>query len=249
MLMKMPSLVSVPTLLDDFEPSWKGIHVVDHTGAVQIFDTEPFFHTHIVNSFENETGIVFDVGAYQGNPFGKGPALDIDLFKNKSARDSAPGRSCIRRLHFHLAGPLKGKATHEDFVNPGRSSDFFKINMALSGLPYCIYYAVEWWHNGEAFASMAVLKHDLCKGTRKYWTRPNTYPGEPFFVPGPSGAEDDGAVVFIALDGTRKRSIFVTLDAGSFEELAVVELPVHIPFTAHGQFIPETVVAEKVVVV
>jgi len=30
----------------------------------------------------------------------------------------------------------------------------------------------------------------------------------------------------------------VILDAGTFEELAVVDLPVHIPFTAHGNFVP-----------
>lgn len=32
----------------------------------EVFHTEPFFHVHIVNCFENETGIVLDTGIYDG---------------------------------------------------------------------------------------------------------------------------------------------------------------------------------------
>ena len=41
------------------------------------------------------------------------------------------------------------------------------------GLPYCVYYAVEWWHDAANYSSMAILKHDLCNGTRTYWSRPS----------------------------------------------------------------------------
>ena len=27
--------------------------------------------------------------------------------------------------------------------------------------PYCIYYAVEWWHDDKNYASMAILKHNV----------------------------------------------------------------------------------------
>jgi len=246
--MKMPNPLAVGPLMQLFAAGWKGIYLVDYTGKTQVFETEPFFHTHIINSFENDTGVVLDVGCYHGNPFGRGPLTDISLALNKTYRDAYSLRAVVRRLHFHLTGPLQGKTTTQDFPTSGRSPDFFKVNMARSGLPYCIYYAVEWWHDGETLADIAILKHDLCKGTRKYWSRPATYPGEPFFVAGTSNAEDDGALVFIALDGRRRHSIFVTLDARTMEELQVVDLPVHIPFTGHGHFVPQREPAHEVIV-
>ena len=88
---------------------------------------------------------------------------------------------------------------------------------------------------------MAILKHNICRGTRTYWARKDFYPSEPFFVPSgkADAAEDDGVVMFVALDGNRRASDYVLLDARTFEEKAVVHLHVHIPFLAHGQFIPK----------
>lgn len=233
-------------LLDAFRGAWDGIRVVDLEGNVQVFDTDHFYHVHIANTFENSTGIVMDLGAYKDIPFAPTPVLIRDLFLNKTARDSQKNLSSFQRLHLHLAGPRKGQVTTETYSVPGRTWDFFKINPAVHGLPYCIYYAVEWFHDGTSYASMAVLKHDLCRGTRTYWARPDSYPGEPFFIdPRGEGAgagaaveEDRGLLVFITLNGRRRASDFVVLDAATFSEVAAVELPVHIPFTAHGQFIP-----------
>mmetsp|Transcript_42795 Transcript_42795/g.126781 ORF Transcript_42795/g.126781 Transcript_42795/m.126781 type:complete len:543 (+) Transcript_42795:58-1686(+) len=245
--MDMPSLVGTPILLGAFKQSWKGIHVVDVEGRAQVFHTEPFFHVHIVNCFENETGIVLDTGIYDGVPFEKAAYIDRQMFLNKTIRDSAKNRPGIRRLHLHLTGENAGMTTAEDLVPQGeRSRDFFKINPAYSGLPYCIYYATEWWHDDKNFASMAILKHNVCTGTKTYWKRPDTYPGEPFFVErGGSKIEDDGLLVFVAIDGKKRRSLFVTLDGRTMREVEVVELPGHIPFTAHGQFFPADAGGER----
>jgi len=85
---------------------------------------------------------------------------------------------------------------------------------------------------------MAIVKHDICKGVKTFWQQPNVYPGEPEMIPGPSGAEEDGVVIFVALDGEKETSKLVILDAETFTELEVTELPARIPFTAHGQFVP-----------
>merc|ERR1711870_183273 len=75
------------------------------------------------------------------------------------------------------------------------------------------------------------------------WSKQYFYPSEPYFLPSYSReaqlAEDDGLLFFVALDGVRKASDFVILDGKTFREIAVVELPVHIPFLAHGQFVPK----------
>mmetsp|Transcript_1766 Transcript_1766/g.5184 ORF Transcript_1766/g.5184 Transcript_1766/m.5184 type:complete len:98 (+) Transcript_1766:602-895(+) len=78
--------------------------------------------------------------------------------------------------------------------------------------------------------------------------RARTHPGEPFFVAGGGGAEDDGSVIFTAIDGERRHSIFVVLDARTMQEASVTDLPVHIPFTAHGQFLPDKQAIETIIV-
>jgi carotenoid cleavage dioxygenase-like enzyme len=226
-----------------FADGWNGIHVLNmKTKEVQVFETDPFFHVHIANTFENATGIVMDLGVFDAIPFSV-HALGTDHFLNKTERDGKRGslHRSTQRFHMHLDGPLKGQVTREGLSPPGRFTDFFKINDFKNGMPYCIYYAVEWFHDGTAYASQAVLKNDICQNKRTYWSKENQYVSEPFFVPlgNESDAEDHGLLVFVVLNGPRQASDFVVLDAKTFEEIAVVELPVHIPFTAHGQFMPK----------
>merc|ERR1712226_1069997 len=94
----------------------------------------------------------------------------------------------------------------------GARSDFFRINPKYNGLAYCFLYATQWWHDGENYANMAIVKHDICSGKNTYWSRPDVYVGEPNMIPGPGG-EDAGVISFVALDGKKGKSMFVTLDA------------------------------------
>jgi len=234
-------------MLGKFSKNWKGLQVLDIvSGAVQVYDDmEPFEHAHIANTFENASGIVFDVGAFDKTPFVKSPAMDINLFQDKAARDAETNRGALRR--YHLNNVTK-KTTVEYVIQTGRGYDFYKINPAFNGLSYCIYYAVEWWHDDKAYASMAVMKHDICHNKMTYWSDTNVYVNEPFFIAGNSGEEDDGTLVFTALDGNTGKSIFIALEARSFKELERIQLPSHIPFTAHGSFIPLTAAEETVIV-
>lgn len=233
-------LPSSSALISVFEDGWDGIHVLNmKTGKIQVFQTEKFFHVHIANTFENATGITIDLGTFQDVPFAP-HTLSSALFVNKTSRDTKSDQR-VERMHLHLSGSQKGQVTREVLSPPGRQTDFFKINEHRSGLPYCIYYAVEWFHDDKSYASMAVLKHDLCQGKRSYWAKEYSYPSEPFFIPTgvESDAEDQGVLVFVTLDGQRGASDFVVLDAQTFTEITIVKLPVHIPFLAHGQFVPK----------
>lgn len=165
------------------------------------------------------------------------------MFLNKTARDANPIRTVIRRVHMHLFGSRAGETSVVDFrQTQGSSTDFFRMNPDYVGLPYCFYYSTQWWHDGENYASMAIQKHDLCTDTKLYWKRANVFVGEPLFIPSPSGEEDDGVVVFVALDGRVGRSMLMTLDAKTMQEVdgTAVKLAGHIPFTAHGDFFPST---------
>jgi torulene dioxygenase len=237
MTARLEDLIGRPYMLDNFEEGWDGIYLVDLEGNAQKFETDKFFHVHVSNTFENETGVVMDVGAFTAIPFSKSPQLDIALFNNKTARDGVLSRGELRRYVFHLEGEKKGQVTWQVVSAPGREVDFFKINDRWNGLPYCYVYSDEWFHDGETYASMAVVKQNVCTGERTYWKAKDNYPGEPFFIPGPGPEEDDGLVIFVVLDGPKGISKLMVLDGKTFNEVATIELPVHIPFTAHGQFI------------
>jgi len=180
--------------------------------------------------------------------------MDRDLFLNKTARDNWGARGSVHRFHFHTSGPLTGKTTSELLFTGVADIDmeFPKVNPAFVGLPYCVYYALQFRHNANDFGSFAIMKHNVCDGKVTFWNRPNTYPGEPNFVgSAASDEEDDGIIVFVALDGNKRTSVFVTLDAKTMTELDVVELSGgYIPFTAHGTFVPSSArLAEEAIVV
>jgi all-trans-8'-apo-beta-carotenal 15,15'-oxygenase len=105
----------------------------------------------------------------------------------------------------------------------------------------------------------AIKKLDLISGERRVWSAaPRGFVSEPVMVPRPattaaySGqsaaagdpetakpepAEDDGWVLTLIWNGARCASDLVILDAASMEELAVVELPLAIPYGLHGSFV------------
>jgi len=223
------------------EAKFDGVNVVklDNPGPsafsnVTKFNPKPFYHVHVVNTFENATGVVFDVSTFEDVPF-TGPTMDIKAAMNKTKRDASSARGVIKRYHFALAGDQKGAATEEVLSLPTRTADFPRINENFAGKPYCIYYADEWFHDDTAYASMAVLKHNICTGERAYWFREDWYPSEAIFVP-KGEDEADGVLLFLAFNGRKQTSHFIVADAMNMQTLAEAELPLRIPVTAHGQF-------------
>ena len=90
----------------------------------------------------------------------------------------------------------------------------------------------------------AIKKLDLISGERRVWSAaPRGFVSEPVMVPrsmpvgSPEPAEDDGWVLCMVWNGARCASDLVILDAASMEELAVVELPLAIPYGLHGSFV------------
>jgi all-trans-8'-apo-beta-carotenal 15,15'-oxygenase len=85
----------------------------------------------------------------------------------------------------------------------------------------------------------AFKKLDLISGERRVWSAaPRGFVSEPVMVPRPEGsAEDDGWVLGQVWNGARSATDLVILDAASMEELAVLELPLAIPYGLHGSFV------------
>lgn len=241
----MPNLFK-PTLMGTISKHWFGIYVLDKEGnTVQVFkDMDEFVHVHVINCFEDHNSVTIDLGTYADTPFAKSGAMDIKMFKAKEQRDANPGRATLQRIKLYLSGDMAGQFTVTNFAGAANShADFYRANPAFYGKEYCYFYATEWWHDETNYANMAILKHNVCDDTRTYWSKPNFYPGEAFFI-ATGEEEDDGVVVFVAIDGERGASNLITLDAKTMTEIsgAGVELPFHIPFTAHGEFITKSAV-------
>ena len=96
-----------------------------------------------------------------------------------------------------------------------------------------------------------ITKANVDSGAVLTWSEPDSFPGEPLFVPRPStapllaavsGAEDDGVLLSVVLEGAdveSARSFLLVLDASSMKELGRASLDSVIPFGFHGRWYDE----------
>ncbi|CAE8641976.1 unnamed protein product [Polarella glacialis] len=173
------------------------------------------YYVHTVNAYENATDIVIDLTTSSHNPFAS-HALTLPSNKDKAMRDTF-SPEVVKRFVIPLQ---EGQPVVASVISdPRTSTDFTKINPRLAGKKHCFFWAVENKHDGESYASIAIVKYDLCYGSpAKHWFRQSWYPSEATMIPSPepSAAEDDGLLVFTALDGAADQSYLVTVDAQTF---------------------------------
>ena len=212
------------------------------------------YFVHAINSFENATSVVFDATAYNYNFFDDTSLHD---WLNTTTRDGVPKshRGVATRFAMHLRGPHQGTVDVTPLSAAGRGTDFPKINAAYHAKPYCLYWAVEWWHRppsssaelpGEHFSRMAIVRQDVCSGARSYWYREGSFPSEPTFVArrrsGTTAAgedtEDDGVLLFTVLDGATGTTRLMLVDARTMQTVAEAAAPrdAAIGYTTHGQW-------------
>lgn len=119
--------------------------------------------------------------------------------------------------------------------------EFPRIDDRRSGLPYRYAYTAHWW--GDRLSTAPVYKHDFVEGrTEVHDFGIGHATMEPMFVPrAGSTAEDDGYVMCCVYSAERNASELVIFAAQDFSgsPLAVVELPVRVPFGFHGGWIPD----------
>ena len=202
--------------------------------------TYKLYYVHTLNAYENASGIIIDLTTSHGNMFNK-PMDTRDGQMNKTYRDSSLKVYVTR---FLLPWDNKTSITTQLLSDPRRKTEFPKINPNYATKPYCIYWAVTWFSDNHNYASMAIVKQDMCNygkpGAMLEWKRPNWYVSEPMMIPSnTSKKEDDGVVVFVALNGMENKTYYITLDAKTMEEISLAGPFSHIPYSAHGHFYPE----------
>jgi len=119
--------------------------------------------------------------------------------------------------------------------------EFPRINDAYGTRDYRFAYSAHWW--GDRASNGPAYKHDVrAARTEVHDFGPGCAAMEPVFVPRVGATdEDDGYVILYVYNAARGASEVVILAAQDFAgaPLAVVELPVRVPFGFHGAWVPD----------
>jgi carotenoid cleavage dioxygenase-like enzyme len=95
------------------------------------------------------------------------------------------------------------------------------------------------WSAGEASGGFldCLVKQDVETAKPATWSEKDSFPGEPVFTEAPNaGAEDEGVLLSVVLDGEKGRSFLLVLDAATMQERARAYAPHVIPFGFHGNY-------------
>jgi len=216
--------------------------------TINIDQSEPFYYFHTINSWETKnedgsTGVVMDLSALSINML---PYFTLEMERTKSIRDASTfGVIIVKRYTMWISGPSAGTWSVESLTDPKRSTDFPNFNRAYAGQKSCIFYALEWFHNSVTYADMAVVKYDTCTGSRLYWHQDNFFPSEPTFVAASGSAsgsvnEDDGVLMFSAVQGSTKTSFLTVVNARDMTTIEQIAVPGIVTFTTHGEWFPSS---------
>ncbi len=204
------------------------IHAFDReTGTLhRTWTTDPFFVFHTINAFEDGDDIVIDLCAHED-------ASIIELLELDKLR-AGSGHAVLgaRPLRLTLAAG-SGVASTRELADVDLELPRIAYR-SHNGLPYSFVYGAS---AGDAPFLKRLVKIDVDDGSHTVWDEPNTWAGEPVFVPRVgASAEDDGIVLSVVLDAGTGSSFLLMLDAGTFEEIARAQAPQRVPFGFHGQF-------------
>ena len=190
------------------------------------FEAEPWFAFHHVNAYEEDGDVVADICVYEDN----GVIDDLYLDRLRAGTNGLP-QSRLRRFRI---SPASGEVREHDLSE--RNLELARINYRrCNERPYRYT-----WGNSSADTGWLeqIVKIDVTDGTDSVWEAPGCFPGEPVFVAAPDAEEEDaGVLLSVVLDAHTNTSFLLVLDAQTLTELGRAEVPHHIPFGFHGQYV------------
>jgi beta,beta-carotene 9',10'-dioxygenase len=205
-------------------------HVIDKESGrlVRTATADPCFAFHHVNAFEEDDRLVIDIVTFPD------ARIIQELYLDRLRAGEAPDTSG-RLMRFELSSRGDGPPT----VRPLAECpiELPRINHSnVVGRSYRFVWGTS--DKGGTDFSSRLAKVDVATGQTRVWEEAGCHPGEPIFVAAPSAAtEDDGLVLSVVLDARKSTSFLLALDAASLTERARAEVPHHIPFDFHGNFL------------
>lgn len=190
---------------------------------IQWIDIDACYVYHPVNTYDDGDNIVMDVVRHN-NSFIDGEVFSGDLSE----------------LVRWTINPDAGTVTSE--VLNEIAQEFPVINPAYECYKNRYAYALALQPNEGGMAFSGLLKHDFEKGLcEKHEVGEGREAGEGIFVPaqGESLAEDAGYVLSVVYDQSTHTSDVIIVDAQNFSAppVAIIHLPVRVPFGFHGCFV------------
>ena len=240
----------------EFDPGKKNVWlVIDRLhgkGLVGMFESDPFFAFHPVNSWEQpsetepgKVDIIADIPTYENLDILKrfyyhNMKATTEGARNYVGEKGETSRPSLTRWKL----PGIGSTTIATTVKPRTAECMFAarkddtpelptFNPLYATHPSRYIYGV--CDRGHSSFLDGLIKYDTQTNTSVARVIHAQSPGEPIFLADPEGREeDDGICLSVVLDGSKGKSYLLVLDAKSFEELGRAEMESVVPFGFHG---------------
>ncbi|MGO9122550.1 MAG: carotenoid oxygenase family protein [Desulfomonilaceae bacterium] len=215
----------------EWEPD-RGVrfHIVDKESGklTRAVHGTAFFAFHHVNAFEEGKDIFVDIVVHPDST-----VIDRLYLDRLRSAETIPTTGRLTRFRIREDKDIVGEQLSDCPIELPRFDYRHRV-----GQRYRYVYAAGSDAPGDFLDNL--VKLDLERNTAAPWSEEGCYPGEPVFVPAPETAnEDDGVILSVVLDTGKAASFLLILDASTFSELARADLPHHIPFGFHGNYLPE----------
>jgi carotenoid cleavage dioxygenase-like enzyme len=193
---------------------------------VRAFETDACFAFHHVNAYESGDKVIVDICVFDD------AGIITELYLGR-LRSGARVTSHPYLTRFEL-DTATGAITRERLGDT--SFELPRINYGQHNERSYRYTWGTGFGGGSGWFDEIVMI-DVDERKASSWSEPGCYPGEPVFVAAPDArAENDGVLLSVVFNGEQGTSFMVVLDAQTLSELARAEVPHHIPFGFHGQF-------------
>lgn len=241
--------------LKPFDPAepcrWFVVDRHHNKGVVAEFASPAGFFFHTVNAFEGDDGDIFcEVINYPNRHIIDGFYYDVLLDRrNAAAQFWVTSQATHQSFPFLTRYRLPKAAFTTTTTPPPAPKTIFQIPPPHVGdMPVInprfrarrhryVYVLVN-----RALSTLfdAIVKIDTDTREVLQWEGPRGHtPGEAIFVPRPGeGAEDDGVLLSVVLDGENRTSYLLCLDARTMAEVGRAECGFAIAFGLHGRHVP-----------
>jgi len=201
----------------------------DGKGPVTVYELPTAFVIHVANAFDSGEDVVVDAVMHP----------DPGLIESIRLPFTDPEGRAGRLVRLRLGA--RGRSTIEELSGVGM--EFPTVRADRDGAAHRFVYAGRFEKDGRIAATPSLLKIDtLSETTSEHDLGEGCIFGEPIFVPregarhGESHAEDDGWVLTLGYDGSDHHSFLAILRADTWEEVARLHLPFHVPMGLHASF-------------
>ncbi|CAG5128058.1 unnamed protein product [Candidula unifasciata] len=219
------------------------LYIVDlKSGNVTKITVNNIFTMHHVNAYDlDNNSIIMDVSSYPSPEFVS--HLQLHVLRDPVKRNSFAAHAQLKRIFIDLIKNEAREIPLDQSAPPRLASllDMPVINEAYRSKHYCFVYGLVLKADNKTLSNIAVVKKDVCHDGQgdRIWQLGGHYPVEPWFVADPQGIdEDDGLLLVAVLDGERKQTYLIVLDARTLTLTNRAVMPTNIPYSLHGRFFP-----------